>query len=118
MLSKQPRKALWSMLLSLTAYVGLLDFGPHGAAPKQLTPLLEKLATQSNGAVRLAKMNIDEHPQIAQQLQVQSIPAVFAFKNGQPVDGFAAPCPRASSKLYRKNLVWPRARPHRGNAGR
>ena len=55
---------------------------------RQLTPLLEQVTAQANGAVRLAKMNIDEHPTVAQQLQVQSIPAVFAFKNGQPVIGF------------------------------
>ena len=49
-------------------------------------------------------MNIDEHPQIAQQLQVQSVPAVFAFKNGQPVDGFSAPCPSQLKAFIEKNL--------------
>ncbi len=84
----------------------LLDFWAPWCGPcKQLTPLLEKLAKQSNGAVLLAKMNIDEHPQIAQQLQVQSVPAVFAFKNGQPVDGFMGALPESQLKAFiEKNL--------------
>ena len=51
--------------------------------------MLEKVVTEAGGAVKLVKVDIDENPEIAQQLRVQSIPAVFAFKNGQPVDGFA-----------------------------
>lgn len=67
----------------------LLDLWAPWCEPcKQLTPMLETLVRDSGGTVRLAKMNIDEHPQIAQQMQVQSIPAVFAFKGGRPVDGF------------------------------
>ncbi len=83
----------------------LLDLWAPWCGPcKQLTPVLEKLAAQSDGAVRLAKMNIDEHPAVAQQLQVQSIPAVFAFKGGQPVDGFMARCLKARSKNFSKNI--------------
>jgi putative thioredoxin len=79
----------------------LLDLWAPWCGPcKQLTPVLEKLAAQSDGSVRLAKMNIDEHPAIAQQLQVQSIPAVFAFKGGQPVDGFMGALPESEVKKF------------------
>lgn len=79
----------------------LLDLWAPWCGPcKQLTPVLEKLAAQSDGAVRLAKMNIDEHPAVAQQLQVQSIPAVFAFKGGQPVDGFMGALPESEVKKF------------------
>ena len=79
----------------------LLDLWAPWCGPcKQLTPLLEKLVAQSDGAVRLAKMNIDEHPAVAQQLQVQSIPAVFAFKDGQPVDGFMGALPESDIKQF------------------
>jgi putative thioredoxin len=79
----------------------VLDLWAPWCGPcKQLTPILEKLANQSNGAVRLAKMNIDEHPAVAQQLQVQSIPAVFAFKGGQPVDGFMGALPESEVKKF------------------
>jgi putative thioredoxin len=84
----------------------LLDFWAPWCGPcKQLTPLLEKAVSQSAGQVRLVKMNIDEHPQVAQQLQVQSIPAVFAFRGGQPVDGFAGALPESQIKEFiEKNL--------------
>ena len=83
------------------AQLVLLDLWAPWCGPcKQLTPVLEKLAGQSNGAVRLAKMNIDEHPAVAQQLQVQSVPAVFAFKKGQPVDGFMGALPESEIKKF------------------
>ncbi|MED5323746.1 MAG: thioredoxin, partial [Pseudomonadota bacterium] len=79
----------------------LLDLWAPWCGPcKQLTPLLEQVTAQANGAVRLAKMNIDEHPAVAQQLQVQSIPAVFAFKNGQPVDGFMGALPESQIREF------------------
>ena len=84
----------------------LVDFWAPWCGPcKQLTPVLEKLVTDAGGTIKLAKMNIDEHPQVAQQLQVQSIPAVFAFKNGQPVDGFMGALPESELKKFlEKNL--------------
>ena len=79
----------------------LLDLWAPWCGPcKQLTPLLEQVTAQAKGGVRLAKMNIDEHPAVAQQLQVQSIPAVFAFKNGQPVDGFMGALPESQIKEF------------------
>ena len=72
----------------------LVDFWAPWCGPcKQLTPLLEKVVNNSNGKVKLAKINIDENQQIAGQLRIQSIPAVFAFKNGQPVNAFQGVIP-------------------------
>lgn len=79
----------------------IVDFWAPWCGPcKQLTPVLEKVVTQAAGKVRLVKMNIDEHPEVAQQLRVQSIPAVFAFKNGQPVDGFMGALPESQVKRF------------------
>ena len=79
----------------------LLDLWAPWCGPcKQLTPLLEQVTAQANGAVRLAKMNIDENPAVAQQLQVQSIPAVFAFKDGRPIDGFMGALPESQIKEF------------------
>ena len=79
----------------------LVDFWAPWCGPcKQLTPLLEKLVKAANGAVKLVKMNIDEYPEIAGQLGVQSIPAVFAFKNGQPVDGFMGALPESQLRTF------------------
>jgi len=67
----------------------LVDFWAPWCGPcKQLTPKLEQAVKNAGGKVSLAKMNIDQYPEVASQLGIQSIPAVFAFKDGRPVDGF------------------------------
>jgi putative thioredoxin len=67
----------------------IVDFWAPWCGPcKTLGPTIEKAVKNSGGQVKLVKINVDENQQLAQQLRVQSIPAVFAFKNGQPVDGF------------------------------
>ena len=72
----------------------LIDFWAPWCGPcKQLTPILEKAVRASKGKVKLVKMNIDEHPTVAGQMGIQSIPAVIAFVNGQPADGFLGALP-------------------------
>lgn len=72
----------------------LVDLWAPWCGPcKQLTPVLEKVVRAAKGKVKLAKMNIDEHPDLAQQMGIQSIPAVVAFVNGQPADGFMGALP-------------------------
>jgi putative thioredoxin len=84
----------------------LVDFWAPWCGPcKQLTPVLEKVVKAAGGKVKLVKMNIDEHPQIAGQLGVKSIPAVFAFQKGQPVDGFMGALPESQVKSFIERLV-------------
>ncbi len=84
----------------------LVDFWAPWCGPcRQLTPLLEKLVQAANGTVRLVKMNIDEHPEVAGQLGVQSIPAVFAFSNGQPVDGFMGALPESQLRAFIERIA-------------
>jgi putative thioredoxin len=67
----------------------LVDFWAPWCGPcRQLTPVLEKVVRAAKGKVKLVKMNIDDHPAIPGQMGIQSIPAVIAFVNGQPADGF------------------------------
>ncbi len=84
----------------------LVDFWAPWCGPcRQLTPLLEKVVTAAKGAVKLVKVNVDENPGYAGQLRVQSIPAVFAFKDGQPVDGFMGALPESQLKAFIDRLV-------------
>jgi len=79
----------------------LVDFWAPWCGPcKQLTPILERVVNAAGGRVKLVKMNIDEHPSIAGQLGIQSIPAVIAFKNGQPVDGFMGAVPETQITAF------------------
>jgi len=84
----------------------LVDFWAPWCGPcKQLTPILEKAVRAARGAVKLVKMNIDEHPAIAGQLGIQSIPAVIAFVNGQPADGFMGALPESQVTAFLERLT-------------
>lgn len=84
----------------------LVDFWAPWCGPcRQLTPALEKAVTAAGGAIRLVKINVDENPGYAGQLRVQSIPAVFAFKDGQPVDGFMGALPESQLKAFIDKLI-------------
>ena len=86
----------------------LVDFWAPWCGPcKQLGPIIEKAVAASGGKVKLVKMNIDEHPQIAGQLGIQSIPAVIAFQKGQPVDGFVGALPESQVRQFIERLVGP-----------
>jgi putative thioredoxin len=84
----------------------IVDFWAPWCGPcKQLGPMLEKLVNEAKGAVRLVKVNIDENQEIARQLRIQSIPTVYAFKNGQPVDGFMGAVPESQLRAFLQNLT-------------
>ncbi len=84
----------------------LVDFWAPWCGPcKQLTPILEKAVKSAKGKVKLAKMNIDEHPAIPGQMGIQSIPAVIAFSNGQPVDGFMGALPEGQVMQFLERLT-------------
>src|SRR6185312_14014375 len=79
----------------------IVDFWAPWCGPcKQLGPILERVVRGANGAVRMVKLNIDDNPEIAQQMRIQSIPAVYAFKEGRPVDGFVGAVPESQIKAF------------------
>jgi len=84
----------------------LVDFWAPWCGPcKQLTPVLEKAVKAAKGKVKLTKMNIDEHPAIPGQMGIQSIPAVIAFVNGQPADGFMGALPESQVIQFLERLT-------------
>src|SRR5438309_9737648 len=84
----------------------LIDFWAPWCGPcRQLTPALEKAVRAAKGKVKLVKMNIDEHPAIPGQMGIQSIPAVIAFVNGQPADGFMGAVPESQLNAFIEKLT-------------
>ena len=84
----------------------LVDFWASWCGPcKQLTPVLEKLVLQAGGLIKLVKVNADENQDLCQQLRVQSLPTVYAFKNGQPVDAFMGALPESQVKAFIEKLT-------------
>ncbi|MGG7519310.1 thioredoxin [Allorhizobium undicola] len=86
----------------------LVDFWAPWCGPcRQLTPVIEKVVNEAQGKVKLVKMNIDDHPSIAGQLGIQSIPAVIAFADGRPVDGFMGALPESQVRQFVEKLGGP-----------
>ena len=84
----------------------IVDFWAPWCGPcKQLGPALERVVNEAKGAVRLVKINIDENQEIARQLRIQSIPTVYAFRDGQPVDGFMGAIPESQLRAFVQQLT-------------
>jgi putative thioredoxin len=84
----------------------IVDFWAPWCGPcKQLQPTIEKVVKEAKGAVKLVKINIDQNQMLAQQLRIQSIPAVYAFFGGRPVDGFMGAVPESQVKQFVDRLV-------------
>jgi putative thioredoxin len=93
------------VLVASQATPVIVEFWAPWCGPcKQLGPIIEKVVKEANGAVKLVKINTDEHPYFAQQLRVQSIPAVYAFKGGRPVDAFVGALPESQIRQFVKKL--------------
>ena len=86
----------------------LVDFWAEWCGPcKQLAPAIEKVVRAAKGRVKLVKMNIDHHPEVAGQMGIRSIPAVIAFKGGQPVDGFMGAVPESQIQTFIDKVCGP-----------
>lgn len=86
----------------------LVDFWAPWCGPcKQLTPVIERVVNDAGGRVKLVKLNIDDHPAIPGQLGIQSIPAVIAFVNGRPVDGFMGAIPEGQIRQFIDKVAGP-----------
>lgn len=86
----------------------LVDFWAPWCGPcKQLTPVLEKVVNEAGGRVKLVKLNIDDHPTIPGQLGIQSIPAIVAFQDGRPVDGFMGAVPESQIREFIDKIAGP-----------
>ena len=84
----------------------IVDFWAPWCGPcRQLGPALEKAVTEARGAVRMVKVNIDENQDLAGQMRIQSIPAVYAFKDGRPVDGFVGALPDSQVKQFVQKMA-------------
>ena len=90
---------------SATMPIVVQFWAPWCGPCKQLGPLLEKVVAAAKGKVKMVRINIDENQQIAQQMRVQSVPTVFGFFNGQPVDGFAGAQPESTLKQFIDKLL-------------
>jgi len=94
----------------------LVDFWAAWCGPcKQLTPILEKVVKSYAGKVRLVKINVDEHPGIAGQLRVQSLPTVYAFSDGRPLDGFMGAQPESAIRAFVDRLLGEETEPDLGS---
>jgi len=84
----------------------IVDFWADWCGPcKQLTPILEKVVSSYKGKVRLVKVNVDQHPALAGQLRIQSLPTVYAFRDGRPLDGFMGAQPESQIKAFVDRLL-------------